>query len=473
MLARLKSAIDAFRHPEVQTRSLWSAGVAGARANADWSPPASDFAAQYNPPELIRRRARAAVRNHDVAASAVAALQRNLVAAGIVPIFKFEKARKARMQAAWRRFVDNCDYTGERDFYLMQGTVLWHWVVDGEVLVRRIFVGDELRLQVLPGEFLDSGINRPGVVNGVEFNTSGQRVAYWVFESHPSDPIRIPGSKRIPASEILHIRRTEVVGQVRGISFFSPILEKLRNIDQYDRSMQIKARVSALWCAFLHGPDDNKLNSTRDKDGTAVAAMEPGTVVDIGNSEVEFPPHAQTAEYGPFMKTLLRGCAAAMGVPYATLTGDLSDTSYASSRVGRIEFARQTEQLQWSFIWQFCRPVLRWWLEVEMLAGRLPMLDGIEASYMDVITWAPPPLPLLDPKNETDARIKAIRAVLTTRERVLAEDGYDIAEVDEQIEAANESADQKKLTLDVDPRKVTMQGQQQQGSGTNEPAAAD
>ena len=473
MLSRLRSAIDAFRgqQPLVSRSALWNAGATSNRQAAGWDTPNSDFAAASAPPQILRTRARHAVRNSAVAARGKAAILNNVIGAGIKPLFRTnDKASKKAFRLAWNRLVDSADFDGFRDLYALQADVLGHMATDGEVLVRRVIEGDRLKIQILPAEFLDSSITQldSRVVSGVEFDAAGRRVAYHLFTHHPADPVRMPNSRRFPASEILHIRFTDMAGQVRGVSMFAPILEKLNNADQFDRATLTKAKISALWCAFRHGqPDANPLAATRDSDGTYTASLEPGTVQDIGTDEITFPPHADVAPYSEFMKTLNRSIASGLGIPYSTLTGDLSDTSYNSSRVGRIEFAKQVERLQWDFIFQFCRPVMTWWLEVEMLAGRLPIPENGIQDYLDVITWAPPPLAMLDPQRETDAKVRAIRAGLTSREQTLAESGYDLEDIDAQIAAGNETADRLKLVLDTDPRHVTLQGQQQSPTSGN------
>jgi lambda family phage portal protein len=467
MLNRIRAAYSAFRGaPRHSTRSaLWNAGAADRRA-AGWDAPQSDFMGQVIPPELLRRRSRHAVRNSAVAARAAAALTNNVIGCGIKPLVRTTDAGlKRKLQASWNRFVDSADFEGMRDLYALQALAYGHQIIDGEFLVRRIIDGGQLRCQILPAEFLDTTITRPNdsIIGGVEFDEQGRRVAYHVFQWHPTNAVRIPNSIRIPASEMLHVINGQTAGQVRGVTAFAPVLLKLNEAEQYDRATLVKAKVSALWGGFIRTSDDNSLNAKKGNDGAFTLSLEPGTIQKLDpNDEIEFPPHADVSPYSDFMKTLLRSIASGMGLPYSVLTGDLSDTSYASSRVGQIEFRKHVERLQWEFIFQFCRPVWRWWIELEVLAGRLPMPPGGIQEYIDVVTWTPPPMPLTDPQKEIDAKIKAIRAGLSSRDMEISGLGYDREEIDAQIAAGNAAADELGLVLDSDPRKVTMQGQQQQ-----------
>jgi capsid protein len=62
---------------------------------------------------------------------------------------------------------------------------------------------------------------------------------------------------------------------------------------------------------------------------------------------------------------------------------------------------------------------------------------------------------MTDPQREVDAMVRAIRAGLMSREMAVASLGYDLAEVDAQIAAGNDLADNAGIVLDSDPRRVT------------------
>jgi capsid protein len=55
-----------------------------------------------------------------------------------------------------------------------------------------------------------------------------------------------------------------------------------------------------------------------------------------------------------------RAVAAAMGITYEQLTGDLTQVNYSSIRAGLLEFRRRCEAIQHGVIvHQLCRPIWR------------------------------------------------------------------------------------------------------------------
>jgi lambda family phage portal protein len=257
----------------------------------------------------------------------------------------------------------------------------------------------------------------------------------------------------------LHIFRPKTPGQLRGVTELMAILGRLNDLDQFDRATLVKQKTGALLTGFITTPNENPLGANRAEDGAWTASLEPGTIQRLSPGEsMEFSDPPETAGYSDFAKTQLRLIASGLGLPYDVVTGDLSDTSYSSARVGRIELRKYIDALQWQFIHMLCRPVFRRWAELEILRGTLPLVDGGVQEYLDNISWAPPAMQMTDPQREVDAMVRAIRAGLISREMAVASLGYDLAEVDAQIAAGNAAADAAGIVVDSDPRKVTQQG---------------
>jgi capsid protein len=63
-----------------------------------------------------------------------------------------------------------------------------------------------------------------------------------------------------------------------------------------------------------------------------------------------------------------RAVAAAMGITYEMLTGDLTQVNYSSIRAGLLEFRRRCEAIQHGVIvHQLCRPVWQAWMTQAVL----------------------------------------------------------------------------------------------------------
>ena len=77
--------------------------------------------------------------------------------------------------------------------------------------------------------------------------------------------------------------------------------------------------------------------------------------------------------------------------------------------------------------------------------------------------WVGVPIPTLDSRMETQSTVQKIRAGLMSRNEAVRGSGVDIESLDREIAADNARADELGLIFDSDPRKVTLQGQEQAG----------
>ena len=122
-------------------------------------------------------------------------------------------------------------------------------------------------------------------------------------------------------------------------------------------------------------PEDNLLGEgAADSDGIALAGLEPGTLQILEPGEdIKFSDPADVGgSYGEFLRTQFRAVAAAIGVTYEQLTGDLSGVNYSSIRAGLLEFRRRCEMVQHGvLVHQMCRPVWAAWMKQAVLAGAL------------------------------------------------------------------------------------------------------
>jgi capsid protein len=168
----------------------------------------------------LREVARDLVRNNPYAESALGTIADHTVGWGIVakPL-----TPNPRLTAAWKAWSETtaCDADGRHNLAGLQNLAIRTIAESGEVLIRRRnrLLSDGLpipmQLQVLEPDMLDAykTITLPNggkIVQGVEFDAIGTRVAYWLFPKHPGAILMqsigsmFPASKRIPASEIIH-----------------------------------------------------------------------------------------------------------------------------------------------------------------------------------------------------------------------------------------------------------------------------
>ena len=425
-----------------------------------WNDSVPDYS-RTAPNPMIRNRARYLATNSAVAARAAQAFVDNVVGPGITLLPKLANQElKAALLENWNAWTDVADLDGLFNLYGLQALAARMMFIDGEVFVRFTTSADgALRLQLLPAEFIDTTVTMENVIAGVEFDAAGRRTAFYIYERHPGNLVRLPKSNRVPAADVVQIFRPLVPGQVHGVSALLPIMQKLNDLDQFDRATLVKQKTGALLTGFITTPNENPLGAAQATDGAWTASLEPGTIQRLSPGEsLEFSDPPETGGYSEYAKTQLRLIASGLGLPYNVLSGDLSDTSYSSARVGLIEFRKYIDALQWQFVHMFCRPVFQRWIELEVLSGTLPLPENGVRPYVRNVSWAPPAMQMTDPQREVDAMVRAIRAGLMSREMAVASLGYDLAEVDAQIAAGNVAADAAGIVLDSDPRRLTQQG---------------
>jgi len=164
----------------------------------------------------------------------------NVVGTGIVPKAKtgnvgFDKI----IDAEWPFFADGCDTPQRLDFYGMQTLTVRTMAESGEAIVRfRPRPADAglrvpLQLQMLEADFLDQartmGLVNGHVMEGVQFDEMGRRVAYWLFSYHPGGVLILNPrggivSQPVPADQIMHVYRVLRPGQVRGVPWLAPVM---------------------------------------------------------------------------------------------------------------------------------------------------------------------------------------------------------------------------------------------------------
>lgn len=453
---KARAYIEVFRKYEGATKG---------RATVNWRANSTDANAEIEMDlETLRNRTRDHARNNPYAEKALDVLSANVIGPGIIPMSK-----NKTLDEAWKEWGDTtaCDADGKNNFYGLQALVERSKNESGEVLVRRRrrFTSDNLpipmQIQVLESDFLDTSktakLNSGNkIIQGVEFDKIGRRVAYWLFPEHPGtnssfDIINRNQSKRIDASEILHIFRQKRPGQVRGVPVGASAVLRLKDIDEYEHAQLQKQKVAAMFAAFLTTPEaeldsEETTKMNRNLSSGSIQELPPGYKVDFGQ-----PP--TTEGYSSHMSSMLHATAIAYGVTYEAMTSDLKEVNYSSARVGWLEFQRSIVQTQDHIIIPgFCDPVWAWFVEAVRLSRGVPFRSKTNAK------WSSPRREMIDPGKEVDAIRNQVRNGMISLSEAQRQQGYDSDEVIREITETNKILDKNEIILDSDPRKVNRSG---------------
>ncbi len=414
----------------------------------------------------LRERARDLARNTWVGRRAVDVLTQNIIGTGIRPSIDGDSAAE-RLIKAWAR-TNMADTDGLHSFYGLQVVAVASMIESGEALIvkSREKAGPgriPVSIRVLEGDYLDHNLNERlkgggRIIQGVEFDRRGRRVAYHLFDEHPGD---IYGSsfkretRRFEARDVVHLFRTLRPGQVRGVSAFAPVMVRLKDWDNYEDAQLMRQQIAACFTAFVRTQGSGPLGDLSPEralgDTDLATHVKPGMIQLLQPGEdVTFGSPPEAAGYRDYADVMLHSVAAGLGISYEALVGDLSKTNFSSARMGWLEFQRNIDVIRSMTLEPLLFSKVADWLT-----------EGLELMGLSLdgrIKWTPPRRQMIDPSKETDAILSGIRAGITSRSSEIRALGRDPEEVYAEIAKDNAIVDELELIFDSDPRRQNKNG---------------
>lgn len=418
-------------------RDTWRPRRAGASANADHQADAA----------TIRAKARALVQNVPYIAAGLDALVANTVGTGITTYATGPRAD--RVNKLWAEWCKVCDADARLDWYGIQAAAYRAMEQDGEVLIRlRQRMATDglpvpLQLQLLEIDWLDgarrsgaSGSNR--IINGIEYDSLGRPVAYWLWDTHPGDANVFLGgarqqSRRVPAANIIHLYNPERPGQGRGMSRLAPVIPRVRDLQLLEDAELARKNLECRLGVLASG-DVTALANPQEWGGTAdpTAAQQTGDLGQLASGGITMlPPGLNITTVAPNaapghvdnVKQHLHIVAVGMGVTYEMLTGDMSEVNFSSARVRQGDFRRQVEARQWlCLIPRLVAPVWQAFVDAAVLAGKLP-------SHDEPCDHSTPKWDYVNPAQDAASELALISQGLLTISESLRRRGYKPAAV--------------------------------------------
>lgn len=428
----------------------------------------------------LRDRSRYLVRNVPYAASAVRGICNNVVGYGIQARIKSVNGNERyqqRYQDLWDAWANTtqCDAEGRCTLAGLQELVMRTVIESGECIIRRrirrandpLKLAVPMQLQVLEPDFIDEskdGINQDNgnlMVQGKEFDSRGRCVAYWLFTQHPGDygyQFNLKNTSiRIDAAEVCHVYRIDRPGQVRGVTWFAPVMIRIKDFDEYEDAQLLRQKVAACFSVFVYDatPPASGINSTKASELPSEKVTPAMIEILPPGKDVKFASPPGVDGYRDYSTVSLQMIATGLGIPYSLLTGDQSQTNFASGRMGWLDFNRSVESWRWNMlIPQFLECVRGWFEDSAKLVG---LMEPVRFA------WSEPPREMINPKEEIAALREKIRAGYPWA-RAMADQGYDpdqliaeIAEYDKKFDAAG-------VILDTDARKIALTGNAHNGT---------
>lgn len=426
----------------------------------------------------LRNRARDLRRNNPYAAKGIQVISANVIGHGIkTQLRATDDAAAKKAEKLFRDWVESkaFDFDGRQNIYGMQRLIMDAVVESGEVLIRKRYNANlkvPVQYQILEADFLDTNKNSSqeqngnSIIQGIEIDKQGRRVAYWLFQVHPGgyEKQYFPVSEtsvRVPADEILHIYRQDRPGQARGVSWLAPVIVRIKDLDDYEDAQLVRQKIAACFSVFVRDMNGD-LNDTDETSSDLGDKVEPGLIEYLPTGKtVEFANPPEVQNYKEYVSAMLHSIAAGLGVTYETLTGDLSQVNFSSARMGWLEFQRNLQTWRENIIYaHFLDHVAEEYLQFLKIMGQ----------NVEGMTWVhvPPKREMIDPTKEVPSTIEAIRAGLTTLSDEILAQGKDPQEQLDQIAADMKALDSKGIILESDPRVPKDSGQKANEVASNE-----
>lgn len=405
----------------------WRPRRAGASANADHAIDAAE----------LRARSRSLVQNVPYVAQALRGLVAQTIGGGIEP--NWSGVHGDKLNTLWARWVNECDADGRQNYYGMQASAYRAMEQDGEVLIRLRWrrptdgLAVPLQLQLLEIDWLDSTRNgaseRPGnlITNGIERDSLGRLVGYWLHDQHPGDATSwgraARASRMIGADQIIHLHTVERPGQGRGFPRAAPIISRVRDLQVYEDAelarKNLESRLSVLASGDLAQFDTAPPGAAPSQDPRELGSLAGGQMIQLppGMTTTVVEPKAAPG-YVDYVKWQLHALAAGFGVPYEMMTGDMKEVNFSSARVRLQDFHREVEMMQWThLVPRLCTPVCRAFERAAILASAVP-----QAVFP--LDHSTPKWDYVNPEQEVQADLAEISGGLSSISEKLRRRGY-------------------------------------------------
>lgn len=401
----------------------------------------------------LKARSRDLYQNNPYANRAHNAIANNTTGTGILPAIQGDRIKKI-----WNAWADEitADFDRNLNFYGIQNLCMRTMSMHGGVLVLRIRTkansGIPLELKVLSTRYLDLNHDTDQtpsggyITGGIEFDSTGKRKGYWIY---PKDP-NIDQVQGVfwEDKDVIHLYRVEEPGQNHGVPFGASSMMSLRDYDDYEDAQLMRQKIAACFAVFVTGEADTISAADPAAEEERLEKVEPGIIEHLApGKQVTFASPPPAEGYADYSRNVLTGVASGFNMSYESMTGDLSNVSYSSGRMGWLEFQNSIENWQWFIIIpKLCKTVWTWFVEAGMLAGKLPKTAPVS------VNWTAPGRKMIDPVKEVNGLLSQVRAGFMSWQEAVRTLGYTPEEVLQELKESASLFDSAGIEPRCDPR---------------------
>ena len=409
----------------------------------------------------LRQLARHMDENHDLVVAVLDDLVNNTIGAGVMPApmvrqagtkKKLAEAVNDQILDLWEEWSEYPETTGEFAMSPMERIVARSLFRDGELFIQNVldkrfrfrsdvpYVMELLEADFVPFEYYDQERN---VLHGVECDAWNTPIGYYVLRNHPGDPlggipVTLGDLKRIPAEAMIHLKFTRRLRQRRGVPVLHAVINRLRDLKDYEESERIAAKVAADLTAFIKRNAENQytavVNGQRQFQMSAGSFFELQPGEDVGTIQSDRP----NANLVTFRDAMLRAVAGGTGTRFSSIARNYNGT-YSAQRQELVEGAI-AYRAQFAYLCaHFYRPVYQNFVTTAWLSGALKLPRGVDLNSLKRCDFRAPALPWIDPAKEATAYRELVDAQLESRQEIMRQRGRDPGKVWDEIEQEQQS----------------------------------
>jgi lambda family phage portal protein len=371
---------------------------------------------------------------------------------------------------------DQCTVCGRYTLAEVQHMALNTVPRDGEVLIRLVRGFPNkwgFALQFIEADQLDENLNvafgagyggvtkRPDteIRMSVERDRWGRAVAYHVLTRHPGDDLGtwqgLTRYERIDAADMIHLFVPDRVDDARGAPWAWTAIRRLQMTGGYEEAELVAARLGASKAGFITEEADGEVQGdSQDGDGDQVFDVQPGEWrrLPAGAKVETYDPQHPNSNFGAFMKTILRGASAGLGVGYNSLAKDGEGINFSTQRHFELDDREYWKLIQGWLISRLLKRVYSTWLDMSLLTGALN-LPPSKRDKFDAAIWRPRGWGWVDPQKDITADAQAVNLGVKSLTQVCDERGVDIEDVFRERRRELDLAEQYDIPLGTgDPK---------------------
>lgn len=407
----------------------------------------------------LRTMARYLDENHDLVVSVLDDLVNNTVGPGatVEPMIRDKSGNLATdtndaLRELWAEWADYPEVTGELGLPSVERLAARSLYRDGEVFALHVrspayryqtpipYALELLEADYCPIEYTDAS---KGIVHGIKRDGWRRPVVYTFYREHPGDYLAgtynyNKNTIEIGADRVMHLKFTRRLHQTRGVTILHSVINRLRDLKDYEESERIAARVAAELTGFIQRSGEFAASpvSTAGKRDLRLSA---GAIFELmpGESVGTISHNRPNTGLVDFRAAMLRAVAGGTGSRFSSIARDYNGT-YSSQRQELVEASIAYRSLFAYLARSFYRPI--WWQFVELanLTGKLRGAN-IDPATLYRVDFRAPALPWIDPAKEAAAWKTLIDAKLESRAEIMRQRGRDPSKVYDEI--AEEQAD--------------------------------